>query len=386
MQRKNNLIFICITILILYCFLKNILIIPLSSKTFTYIVNPIFIICLFIFSFTYLHPPYNRRKSKKDKLQVTLIVLLIYLIIYFSSGLIFGYENSPYKHDVINLLKNVEGLLLPVVLLQYVRFCLITNVNKKQINYIFITIIFCFLDINFKDLIANIFTLSGIIKYGFGVILPLIIRNVLITYLMITTGLRAAIIYQSFLQLINILLPIFPKLNWFATGLISVLLSFMILLSINKYIERKVYHYKKYNPLKRIPLYLILIILILFFYGKFKYQPVAIMSNSMVPVFRLGDAVIIEKINDKNIKDIKVGTIIIYNLDNAAIVHRVIKIINVGGEEEYITKGDNNTSPDSKSVSKSQLIGLEKFSIPKIGYPSVLLQSLINGRQPNIEK
>jgi signal peptidase len=180
--------------------------------------------------------------------------------------------------------------------------------------------------------------------------------------------------------------PIFPKLSWFLSGILSILLSFSLFILVNSYAERKVYHYNKKNYVKQVPLYLVIIILIIFFLGEFKYRPVAIMSNSMVPVFRIGDAVIIEKISSKNINKVRVGTIIMYSLDQSAIIHRVVKIVKVDGKEKYITKGDNNTSPDSKVVSKEQVLGIEKFSIPKIGYPSVLLQSLINKHEPDIEK
>lgn len=40
--------------------------------------------------------------------------------------------------------------------------------------------------------------------------------------------------------------------------------------------------------------------------------------------------------------------------------------------------GDNNNAPDIKKVEQKQIIGKIKFMIPKVGYPSVLLNEFLN--------
>ncbi|MBS7020555.1 MAG: hypothetical protein KH135_01600 [Firmicutes bacterium] len=47
------------------------------------------------------------------------------------------------------------------------------------------------------------------------------------------------------------------------------------------------------------------------------------------------------------------------------------------GDIVYQTKGDNNNAPDDKLVSLKQINGLVKFSVPKAGYPSVLLYEFL---------
>ena len=119
--------------------------------------------------------------------------------------------------------------------------------------------------------------------------------------------------------------------------------------------------------------------------GMFEYQPIAIVSNSMYPVFKRGDAVIFSKVNEKSLKEIEKGTIIIYRIGNQQIVHRVIAIKKVKGEIFYQTKGDANNSPDLELVSKEQIIGIYNLAVGYIGYPSVWLSEFLTDQKPNVE-
>ena len=108
------------------------------------------------------------------------------------------------------------------------------------------------------------------------------------------------------------------------------------------------------------------IILVLFMLGFFKYRPIAILSNSMNPIFKRGDIVIY-----KDSKDIIPGNIIAFQYENQIIVHRVINI-----NEYYITKGDANNFIDHIKVKKEDILGIYQFSIKYLGYPSIWLNEL----------
>lgn len=92
------------------------------------------------------------------------------------------------------------------------------------------------------------------------------------------------------------------------------------------------------------------------------YRSYTVLSGSMEPRFYPGDIVITKH---KNKTDIKVNDIVTYrDNDGVIITHRIIEET----PEGYITKGDNNNVEDADVLTKENIIGEVKFSIPKIGY------------------
>ena len=82
----------------------------------------------------------------------------------------------------------------------------------------------------------------------------------------------------------------------------------------------------------------------------------------MEPKFYPGDIVITKH---KNKTDIKLNDIVTYKDSKGVVItHRIIKET----PEGYITKGDNNNVEDAEILTKDNIIGEVKFSIPKIGY------------------
>lgn len=85
-----------------------------------------------------------------------------------------------------------------------------------------------------------------------------------------------------------------------------------------------------------------------------------VMSDSMHGTYDAGDLCYIDY-NDTNVE---VGDIICYSLGEELITHRIISTTE---ECTFITKGDNNTSPDFAPVSQEQIRGTVKFWIPYLG-------------------
>ena len=79
---------------------------------------------------------------------------------------------------------------------------------------------------------------------------------------------------------------------------------------------------------------------------------VIVVSGSMEPVFYRGDVVLLKGIDQSDIKDIKVGDVIVYKRPGYEypIIHRVreISVVDMGGKKEecFLTWGDNNWTPD----------------------------------------
>ncbi|GAY26443.1 hypothetical protein ATG_16470 [Desulfurococcaceae archaeon AG1] len=109
---------------------------------------------------------------------------------------------------------------------------------------------------------------------------------------------------------------------------------------------------------------------------------IAVVSGvSMEPILSTGDLVFIVPVKDPS--EISVGDVVVYkSASGRYIIHRVINIINVGGNTYFITKGDNNLVPDpsvpglpgipfENIVGKVVSVGGSVLKIPYIGIISL---------------
>lgn len=349
---------------------------------------------LLIASLTFLLSKNNniRIKDKYGKAQTLLIITIFYLILYYLCGLFLGFEYSPYSRKIVDIFINIINFIFPVILQEYVRHLLVENRYSNKSSIMFhnslVIILFILLNISFNEFIHSLSSTMQFIKYFIGTILPISCQQILLTYLSKRCGFKSILFYRLPLEFIYILFPIFPKLDWFLLSMFNIMYYFITYQIIdNEYFnfENRKRNAGKLNFLSYFTIFCFVIITINFILGNFKYQPIAIMSNSMVPEFFKGDVIIVKKIEKKEYTNLKIGDIILYKIDDSVVSHRIVAINKNGKKLYFTTKGDNNNAPDSKYVKEEQIIGLVKYSIPKIGYPTVWLSEIFNDNKPNVE-
>ena len=110
-------------------------------------------------------------------------------------------------------------------------------------------------------------------------------------------------------------------------------------------------------------IYLFLLMYLIIFIPKlFGYKPLVVISGSMEPTLKVGGLLYYEEID---INDFKEKDILVYELKDHIISHRVVEHLDNG----FITKGDANNSYDSSIVSDNQVLGRgTNWSIPFLGY------------------
>ena len=109
------------------------------------------------------------------------------------------------------------------------------------------------------------------------------------------------------------------------------------------------------------------IFIVLFFIG---IEPYVVETGSMEPAIQRGSLSFINKHEDYN--NIKVNDVIAFSLPTGKkATHRVVKKTERGFE----TKGDSNDVPDGVITNQANYIGKNVFSIPKLGYVIILMQS-----------
>lgn len=110
-----------------------------------------------------------------------------------------------------------------------------------------------------------------------------------------------------------------------------------------------------------------------------KFSLYTIVSPSMTPVIKVYDVVLNKRVDKP--ENIEIGDIITYissssTSEGMTITHRVIEINKLdNGNYEYLTQGDNNSTPDSLYVPFDKVIGREVLIIPKLGKIQFIIAS-----------
>ena len=116
----------------------------------------------------------------------------------------------------------------------------------------------------------------------------------------------------------------------------------------------------------------------MFIVGCFKYQPIAVLSNSMKDYYSRGDIVIVEKISTDDIENIKEKDILYYRYGDKYITHRVYDIKEKEGKLIFFTKGDNNNDVDPWVVNEEDIHGVVRMKIKYLGWPTVWVYELLS--------
>ncbi len=102
------------------------------------------------------------------------------------------------------------------------------------------------------------------------------------------------------------------------------------------------------------------------------YQCYTVISGSMQPKYMVGDLIYVKAVD---VNTIEVGDDITFVLNEELVVatHRVVKVD--AENQRFYTKGLANEIEDSEPVHFNNVIGVPKFSIPKLGYVSDFVQN-----------
>ncbi len=101
------------------------------------------------------------------------------------------------------------------------------------------------------------------------------------------------------------------------------------------------------------------------------YQCYTVISGSMEPEFSVGDLLYVKSVDVNTIKEGDPITFIL-NEDLVVATHRVVRVD--AENQRFYTKGDANQIEDRDPVHFKNVIGVPKFSIPKLGYVSDFVQ------------
>lgn len=351
-----------------------------------YIIHPVVALLLAFGASRLLRGKHDRVRHKAQTFHVVLAIMAFWLILYFLSGLVTSYVRNPLVSSVFSIVQNMWAYGLVAVAYEYIRYSIAVTVGRRNLWFgVVIVLVFTFAQLTLTQFFSPSITGVRIVELVVSHVIPVLASNIVLTYLVFVAGLGSAIVYRLALVVGAILLPIIPRYDWYLEGIAGLLLAAAVFVAVD-YTRRDLRRSRRPRHHSPSIYYQALSITLLgvfavFMAGIFTYKPVAIMSNSMQPVYSRGDIVIVQKLGET--MDIHVGDIVQYTKRNRIITHRVVDIY-VGNEttgQAYITKGDSNRSNDAEMVQRAEVNGIVHGRIPVIGYPTIWLNERVFGYQ-----
>lgn len=337
-----------------------------------------------------LNKTHIRNFNRNRYISRMLIITLIYYIIYFYFGFFLGFLRSPYSHQIFTIAKNIFNSLVLILAIELSRYIYVSKNKDNKLFLVIFTILLIIMEINIPQVLSlyNVNDKEGLFKYIFQHILPLISLSFLFTYIDTISNYKTIMVYRIITILFIYIMPIFPNINWFldaSQGILVPAFFFMLF----KYVFTKQENLSKRKiRSSKISLTIAIISmasLVAFMLGAFKCEPVTIVSNSMLPTYSRGDVIVYEKMSSDDLIKLEKNSIIVYRVENQLVAHRVVNVIQENGIIKFQTKGDNNNGPDTDLVAINQIVGVYRFHLKYIGYPSVWLNDFFNNEEAVVE-
>jgi signal peptidase len=300
-------------------------------------------------------------------------------VLYFLSGLLTTYVHNSLVGSLRSIVVNLWVFGMVAFAVEYARHAVMLLVNRRNLIWfgVVVATVLAVQQMNF-GLIPQVHGLDDFVKLCISDFIPALLASFLLTYLAITAGFPAMLVYRLGLVATLILPPIVPKYDWYLQGVSMILLTVAVYIAVDRarQTSEAPQRRSRHHPQRAYDIMwmAVMLCLVLFMLGAFTYKPAAIASNSMKPVFSRGSIVIVQKLHDP--MDVRIGDIVQYKRKETMITHRVVAIdasADGSGKRVFIFKGDNNQSADPV-VAQSQLVGIVRAKIPLIGYPTIWLQ------------
>ena len=376
---KNSIL---LTVLVVYVILYKLIIFN-SFMKYSFLITASFLVVLLGISIKFL----GFRKNKptvisNNILKNVIFYLIITFILIYALGAVVGFLKNAYSRSILVMIDNIFAPIIIIVLIELFRYVFISANKDKNYFIVLLTLVLVIFEVSISVRSVN-FEIKELFKLFALIIIPLIIKNGVLSYICFHIGYQVPIIYRLVMDIYGFVVPFVPNLGDYLTSVVLITLPIVIYISSFSEIDKKIH---KPEPifggdsftLLDIPLIAFLIILVSLVSGAFPIFMIGVGSQSMMPNISKGDAVILKKVSKTEV--LKENDIIGYKKNGITIVHRIIEVRRGKDGVSYVTKGDANNSKDSQRVKSNQVVGKVEFKVPFIAYPTVWLREIVNNK------
>lgn len=313
--------------------------------------------------------------NTKEVLIIISVIAVVYLALYYMSGLAFGFYKNAYaiQNTFFTHLLPIAVIIAATEVYRYV----VRAQSSKSAD------ILCYFSCVIADMLVcstasvAISSFNSFMELVAQTLFPAITANLLYHYLSKRYGMFPNMIYRAVTVLYIYIIPYVPAISDSLIAFANLLVPIAIYLFIDAlYEKKKRYALGKKSKLE-VPITVIaltiMISVVMLISNQFRFGTLVIATGSMTGELNRGDAAIFERYDDQQIEN---GQVIVFEKDNSTIIHRVAKIEHINGQIRYYTKGDANDDLDAGFITDSNIVGLVNYKVPYIGFPTLWMRSL----------
>lgn len=315
--------------------------------------------------------------NKKNIIILVLVLSIIHIGFLYFIGIWAGFYKNSNSLNFTTLYTSILPYAIIAICSEIIRKIFITRQNKKNIIIVTIALILAEVTAYFTQ--YSIKTLSDILVLIGYISLPAISTNILCNYMVKRYGLIPNIIYRIITSVYIYIFTILPDIYIFFQSVYRMVYPYFVYMILSRYFENnkfeKAIKNKKRNLIMFCICTIIIVVYIMLVSCEFKYGILVVGSSSMAGVIDKGDAVVYEQYKNQPLEK---GQVIVFIKDNKKMIHGIEDIQIRNDETIYYTKGSNNQQQDEGYRTTNDIIGVVKFKIIKIGWPTIWVNDLFH--------
>ena len=189
----------------------------------------------------------DKTLNKVDIIQIVIIYSLLYLIVTYLLGIIFGYTRSPFSLNPLRIIQNVLPVLIVLILEELFRYVILTKSSKK-ITYTLLVLSFIIFDITLGYKNYDYTSAMGIFTFIGELLIPSIINNLILTYMTKNVGYMPSVIYSMIFNLYVYMVPVYPDFGVYINALLSIIFPTILFTKLNTCLYKR--EFKQYRGKK----------------------------------------------------------------------------------------------------------------------------------------
>ena len=312
--------------------------------------------------------------NKNTVLLLMLAMGAVCLVLYYLTGVHFGFYKSSTPLSLRSFFENILPIATIIIAIEVIRYVLLAQ--KAKFTWVLAYVSGVLSEVLVFSSLSGITGFNHFMDAVGLTLLPAVTANILYNYLSKNYGVWPGTVYRLIMSLYAYILPVYPSTPDAIFSFAKLIVPLFIYLFISMlFAKGGKKHAKPETLAARIismalsSIFMISIVMLIS--GEFRYRAVIIATESMTGEINKGDAIVYEEYGDQYIKE---QDVIVYIKSKSKIVHRVVLIERINGENRYYTKGDANEDMDLGYITDADIEGVVLFKVPYLGYASIWLR------------
>lgn len=315
---------------------------------------------------------------KREVLVIVSVFSVLYLVLLYVMGISFGFARAPFQLDVLNFFKYFVPILLIILSSEIYRMVILAYSDRVASLLSYVALVFG--EVLIYSTLYGIYSFNSFMDFVALYLVPAMVSGIAYQYFSRRYGIAPSIVYRTVTTLYFYVFTYVPNIPDSINAVIRLLSPMVIYAFVHMLYEKKekraIRRESRWGYVTSLAALVVMVAFAMLISCQFRFGAIIVATESMTGEINRGDAVVYERYDDQILSE---GQVIIFKDGDTRIVHRVIKIERINGQNRYYTKGDMNEDPDPGYITDADVVGTAELKVPYVGYPTIWIREIVNG-------